>query len=94
MVQALETRTALAISGEFGVGTITILVPRIDLNNPGTDIYNSGHAIFTKWDLVRIYYNFGTFVCTRIVRHYRNYNFRTFISTTIVIMPVIQSCYF
>ena len=30
------------------MGTITILVPRIDLNNPGTDVYNSGQAVFTK----------------------------------------------
>ena len=28
-------------------GVITILVPRIDLNNPGTDVHNSGHAVFT-----------------------------------------------
>ena len=29
------------------LGVITILVPRIDLSNPGTDVYNSGHAVFT-----------------------------------------------
>ena len=32
----------------YFLGTITILVPRIDLNNPGTDVYNPGQAVFTK----------------------------------------------
>ena len=37
-----------SILGLYIFGVITILVPRIDLNNPGTDVYNSGQAVFTK----------------------------------------------